>query len=377
MKILTISNCPLIESQGSGYIIVNCTRGLQRKGHEVDIFEPNDYEPLQFLQGHAKQYRQALGMFFFCLFQINKKKYDIIEFYGAESWLIVLFLSKFKVQHLLILSHSNGLETHAYKVLSKSKEVLESKKWYQTSLFERCFKKVDGIVTLSDYDRSYGLRHQYQQEENITTVEPSLLSTFLGLQLNFSRDQVIGYCGTWILRKGTKIIVNDISKILVEFPQCIFKLVGVGNNFKKEEYFPVEVCNRVEVIPFVDSKDQLKTIYQTISIFIMPSIYESFGLVSAEAMACGCALVSNKTGFAASLKHREDAMLIDDLTSPHLYEATKELLINESLRIKISQAGYEKVQNLRWDLTIDKLEMTYLQWLDKFRNKSQETKKTF
>ena len=102
----------------------------------------------------------------------------------------------------------------------------------------------------------------------------------------------------------------------------------------------------------------------------MTSIYESFNLVSAEAMACGCALVANKTGFAASLKHREEAMLIDQPLSPYLYEAVKELLLNESLRMKIAQMGYERVQNLRWDLAIDKLEMTYSEWLVDFRNKS-------
>ncbi|MFM6255505.1 MAG: glycosyltransferase, partial [Dolichospermum sp.] len=136
MKILTISNCPLIESQGSGYVIINFTRGLQERGHEVDLFGPDAYEPLQFLRGRANQYRQALGMLFFCLLQINKKKYDIIEFYGAESWLTVSFLTLFKNRHYLIVSHSNGLETHASVVMSKYHI---RTKWYQidqSRLFE-------------------------------------------------------------------------------------------------------------------------------------------------------------------------------------------------------------------------------------------------
>ena len=98
MKILTISNCPLIESQGSGYVIVNFANGLRKKGHEVDLFEPDDYEPLQFLRGRANQYRQALGILFFTLNQITKKKYDVLEFYGAEAWLIISFLSRLKAR---------------------------------------------------------------------------------------------------------------------------------------------------------------------------------------------------------------------------------------------------------------------------------------
>jgi len=381
MKILTISNCHLIESQRSGYTIVNFVRGLKQRGHEVDLFGPNEYEPLQFLQGRASRYRKALGIFFFCLVQINKKKYDIIEFYGAEAWLTVAFLQQFKKRPYLIICHSNGLETNVHKVMTQNNEAVsygsKLKKWYQfdqTGLFEIFFNKVDGIITQSDYDRSYGLNQQYQQVDRLTTIEPGLLNTFLRLQLDFSRDAIIGYCGSWIPRKGTKIMINDVSNLLAEFPSLIFKLIGVGNDFKKEEYFPIQICNRISIIPFVENKDDLKKIYKTVSIFIMPSIYESFGLVSAEAMSCGCALVASKTGFAASLKHGEEAMLIDELISPHLYEAVKKLLLNESLRMKIAQNGYERVQNLLWNNAIDKLEITYLQWLDQYRiNNLRET----
>ncbi|MHC5831021.1 MAG: hypothetical protein ACYT04_87450, partial [Nostoc sp.] len=57
----------------------------------------------------------------------------------------------------------------------------------------------------------------------------------------------------------------------------------------------------------------------------------------------------------------------DEPLSPYLYEAVKELLLNESLRMKIAQIGYERVQTLRWDLAIDKLEMTYSEWLAGFK----------
>ncbi|MEA5626095.1 glycosyltransferase family 4 protein [Nostoc sp. UHCC 0251] len=374
MKILTISNCPLIESQGSGYIIVNFTRGLQQLGHEVDVFGPEAYEPFQFLGGRAKSYRQALGMLFFCLRQIKKKRYDIIEFYGAEAWLTISVLHQLKNRSYLMISHSNGLETNVYEVISNYGKVLNYnavvRKWYQlnqSALFSQAFTKVDGIITVSQYESNYALKNKYQSSLNIITIENSLLDNYLKINISFKRKPIIAYCGTWLTRKGIQIIKNDISKILTDFSNSRFKLIGVGNNFKKEENFPIEICNRIEVIPFVDNKDILKQIYQTVSILIMPSIYESFGLVSAEAMACGCALVANKTGFAASLKHREEAMLIDEPLSPYLYEAVKELLLNESLRMKIAQMGYERVQTLRWDLAIDKLEMSYSQWLAGFK----------
>lgn len=49
MRILTISNCQLVESLGSGYVIVNFCRHLRERGHDVDLYEPESFEPLPFL----------------------------------------------------------------------------------------------------------------------------------------------------------------------------------------------------------------------------------------------------------------------------------------------------------------------------------------
>ncbi len=371
MRILTISNCPIIESQGSGYVIVNFANGLRQKGHEIDLFEPNDYEPLQFLRGRANQYRRALGMLFLTLNQINKKDYDVIEFYGAEAWLIVSLLYRFKHCPYLIVSHSNGLETRAHEMRTKYTEILKCdsnpRRWYHINpinLFSKYFKEVDGIVTVSEIETDYAVNRQYQDRTHILTIENSLSSSFLQLDINFQRKSIIGYCGSWLSNKGVTVIKNDIPKILKEFPKTTFILIGVSNNFNKEEHFPIETCNRIEVIPFIDNKEILRQIYQTISIFIMPSFCESFGLVSAEAMACGCALVANKTGFPASLKHGEEGIILNEPTAPYLYEGIKQLLLDESLRLKIAKNGYLRVQSLQWDLAIKQLEKTYLEWIE-------------
>ena len=118
MKILSLSNCPLVESQGSGYVILNFCRGLRDRGHEVDLFGPESYEPFQAFR-KAKSYRQTLGMLFFALRQLAQKKYDLVELYGGESWLAASILSKINHRNFLLVSHSNGLETYFYDTLIK------------------------------------------------------------------------------------------------------------------------------------------------------------------------------------------------------------------------------------------------------------------
>jgi glycosyltransferase involved in cell wall biosynthesis len=373
MKILSMSNCPLVESQGSGYAILNFSHGLRNRGHEIDLFDPNAFEPFSFLR-KAKRYRQALGMLFFTLCKLNTQHYDIVEFYGAESWLTVSILRRIQNRKFLLVSHTNGLETHCCEVLiqflgSASLNGLPSK-WYQFNqniLLEKAFTQVDGIVTVSEYDRSYALKQNYQDKLHVALVEYGLIDSFLNINVDFHRKPIVGYCGSWVARKGIKTIQTDLCQLLTHFPDCLFKIIGVDLSFNKEEWFPPEIISRIEVIPFVELKNDLKKIYQSISIFIVPSVYESFGLVTAEAMACGCAVVANKTGFAANLKHRQEALILDEPVSPFIYESVKELLLNESLRLQIAKAGYQRVQSLRWDLAVDRLEQTYQKWLQELR----------
>jgi glycosyltransferase involved in cell wall biosynthesis len=373
MKILSISNCPLIESQGSGYVILNFTRGLRSRGHEVDLFDPESYELFQFFNRRATSYRQALGMLFFTLRKIFNKKYDVVEFYGGSSWLAILVLKQMRSRDFLIVSHSNGLETYFHEVLIEcyKKGYIENPfpKFYHfhnSNIITHSFTKADALVTVSKNDYNYAIKHEYKDEKHILAIENSLPASHLNLKVNFNRENIVGYCGSWLSNKGKELVQNDISKILIDFPDCQFKLIGVGDNFNKEEHFPLSVCSRITVIPFLD-KQGLKEVYQSISILVFPSCYESFGLVLAEAMACGCAVVATKVGFAASLKHMEEVFIIEQPASPLLYEGVKKLLFNEPLRLKIAQNAYQRVQKLRWELAIDSLENAYTDWLQEIR----------
>jgi glycosyltransferase involved in cell wall biosynthesis len=373
MKILSVSNCALSESQGSGYVIINFCRKLRERGHKVDLFGPDSYEPLGFIK-RAKTYRQSFGILGLTIRQIILNKYDVVEFYGGQSWLATLVLHVIPNRPFIIVSHSNGLETHYNETLNQSFQAgylhNPSPHWFQinqTALFRRAFTNADAIVTVSQNDRSYAISQAYQVESNILAIENSLPDSYLNNNVDFNRNPVIGYCGSWIIRKGIKVISQDVSRFLIDFPDSRFKLVGVGKDFDKQKHFPGEICSQIDVVSFVENKEDLKAIYQSISILIMPSLYESFGLVIAEAMACGCAVISSKVGFAASLKNNEEAVVLEKPISPLLYKAIRKLWLDDALRLKIAKQGYHRVQALEWDLAAGQLEKAYQSWLEDFR----------
>jgi glycosyltransferase involved in cell wall biosynthesis len=373
MKVLTLSNCPLIESQGSGYVVLNFCRELQKRGHEVDLFGPESYEVWPGMI-KAGGYRRALGMLRLTLRQIAKKSYDIIEFYGGESWLAAATLSRIPNRKFLLVSHSNGLETHFSERLAKylpSAGMSGSpRKWYQLNqkgLHKKAFTCADSLVTVSSFDRLYALQHNYCEDSKIIAIDNSLPADYLGLPVEFQRVRSVGYCGSWLTLKGTDVMRADITRLLIEFPDLHFTIIGAHSDFRKDDYFPADVCSRINVVPFVESRQRLRELYESLAILIVPSIYESFALVTAEAMACGAAVVASKVGFAFGLKNGQEAIVMEEPRSPYLYEGVKRLLLDEPLRQRIAEAGYRRVQNLRWELAADRLETAYLDWIKEFR----------
>jgi glycosyltransferase involved in cell wall biosynthesis len=225
---------------------------------------------------------------------------------------------------------------------------------------ERAFTSADAIVTVSHNEAGYARRRGFQPTDRVLAIDNALPEAFLGQLLTLERPKTIGYCGSWVARKGTDLLVVEMTKVLREVPDWQLHLVGVGDGFRPESHFPPDVMPRIKVTGFIADKTEQRRVYQSWAIAVMPSLYESFGLVAAEAMSCGCALVASRTGFPAALSNGVEALILEEPRSPHLSSAALSLIADEALRRRIAEAGWERVQSLRWDDNIEKLESFYL-----------------
>jgi glycosyltransferase involved in cell wall biosynthesis len=325
---------------------------------------------------HARSLRIALGMLR-AVWRANRTAaYDVVEFYGGEAWLAIAALARLRARSFLIVSHSNGLEPFCEEQLRRTlgSDTLDGRprRWYQvqsSSLMAGGFRKADALVTVSEFDLEYARRHHYQPEDRTLAIENPLPTAFLSVPVDFERAPIIAYCGAWIARKGTALIAVDMTRILREFPAWRLRLIGVGDGFRAHEHFPPDVLSRIEIVPFLADKSALLSTYRECAIAIAPSVYESFGMTMAEAMACGCAVVASRTGFAAGLDDDVEAGLLAAPSSPYLYARVRDLLIDPARRARIAAAGYRRVQRLRWDNAVERLAAAYQHWLSERRSR--------
>lgn len=358
VRILSISNVPHDLSQGSGFVISGYMEGLRERGHSVQAYGPSDWRCLDVHRGRRYAYPVMIALF--GLVYVQPERFDLVELWGGATWLLATCL-RWLHPDSTIVHHSNGIEQHRVKVQQQAPVTdVQNVHWFQfdvSPLHDWGLRASDAIVTVSSYDVPFLKKRDYVPEDRVYAIENPLTEAFLGRSVEWERPKRIGFCGNWIPRKGTHLLTTDLSSVLRENPDWTFSLVGVGDTNVKAQ-FPVDLHDRVEVIPFLE-RAELIDWYQGLAIFTLPSIYESFGLVMAEAMACGAALVSTNVGFAHGLDHRDEALILPSSQSPHLSEALTTFIENESLRRSIARNGHARVQNLRWDRAIDRLDSIY------------------
>ncbi|HZU87508.1 MAG TPA: glycosyltransferase family 4 protein, partial [Anaerolineaceae bacterium] len=89
--------------------------------------------------------------------------------------------------------------------------------------------------------------------------------------------------------------------------------------------------------------------YSAAEALVMPSHYESFGMVALEAMACGTPVVASQVGGLAFLvQDGETGYVVPDGDSEALGERLRMLLSQPELRRKLGEQAARYAKNYAW-----------------------------
>lgn len=140
--------------------------------------------------------------------------------------------------------------------------------------------------------------------------------------------------------KGVDVLVQAVSGL----PEVKLTIVGKGPDegyLRKlvEQIHASEMTDtpRIRIVPHVED---LGAFYRSIDALVLPSRdNDPFGLVAAEAMACGTpVIVTDQCGIAGYLKDGEDALVVQSDLDRALKDAVTRLM-SSSLRARISANG--------------------------------------
>lgn len=107
--------------------------------------------------------------------------------------------------------------------------------------------------------------------------------------------------------------------------------------------------------------EELRTLYNRTSIFVVPSLFEGWGLPGSEAMACGAALVSTDNGgVRAYARDGENALLSEPGVPERLAENVIRLLRCPEQRAQLARRGSRSIRHFTWEAAADAFESALL-----------------
>jgi D-inositol-3-phosphate glycosyltransferase len=108
------------------------------------------------------------------------------------------------------------------------------------------------------------------------------------------------------------------------------------------------------------SQDDLPYYYSASVACVMPSLYESFGMVALEAMACGTPVIASRVGgLTYTVRDGETGFLVPERDPKALADKLELVLENECLRHRLGRRALHVAQSYSWDVVVDEIEDLY------------------
>ncbi|WP_343423596.1 glycosyltransferase family 1 protein [Candidatus Amarolinea dominans] len=101
------------------------------------------------------------------------------------------------------------------------------------------------------------------------------------------------------------------------------------------------------------SEADLPVLYSGAEAFILPSLYEGYGLPVIEAMACGVAVACSNTSSLPEVVGGDAGVLFDPADSDEMAAVLRRLLTDGALRTTLQQTGLARARQFTWQRTAE------------------------
>lgn len=262
----------------------------------------------------------------------HHKEYDLIH----AHWLIPQgIVQSFFATKYIVTGHGGdvtSLNTGIFKYLknrclSKAGAVSVVSEKLKTDVLKICKSKEVHVISMGCDTSTFGSEYR--------------VCNYFGQQ----ERKVVLFVGRLAEKKGVTY--------LLEAMKGVNALLVVAGNGPCEEDLKKQARDEVLDVLFLGAKthDELKTIYASADVFVMPSVtahdgdQEGFGLVMLEAMASGIPVVAfDSGGISQLITHDVNGLLCGEKDVKTLAENINKVLADTELRNRLVQNGNKTVQ---------------------------------
>lgn len=231
-------------------------------------------------------------------------------------------------------------------------------------------KKAKRVLTISNSSRDDIIREYGVSNEKVVTIYPGIKEVITLKPHIYSMNVLkakYGISDNYILFVGTLQPRKNITRLIEAFAETLthaernaelrkknLQLVIVGK--KGWLYEPIlqtpENLGIEDKVKFLDgvNDDELTLFYKHAICYVLPSLYEGFGLPVLEAMQYGCPVITSSVSSLPEAGGKA-ALYVDPGNVEDIAKKMMQLITDEKLRDALIVKGNEQVKMFSWEKT--------------------------
>jgi glycosyltransferase involved in cell wall biosynthesis len=159
-------------------------------------------------------------------------------------------------------------------------------------------------------------------------------------------DKIIGTVARIHKQKGHAYLLAAAREVIERFPTAKFLIVGDGPLKNGMEKLSLELGISENVI-FTGFYRDIPGILSVLDVFVLPSLWEGLPITILEAMSMKKAVIATRvSGNPEVIEDNVTGILVPSKDSHSLAQAIIRLVENEDARLKMGEAGYNRVSRL-------------------------------
>ncbi len=162
-------------------------------------------------------------------------------------------------------------------------------------------------------------------------------------------EKYILFLSTLQPRKNLVRLIEAFRALKQEHPELPHKLVVVGKPGWKYEPILAAIERNRDIVVYLNhvSDDDKWAIYRQAALFVMPTLYEGFGLWILESFECGVPVAVSRVASLPEIAG-EAALYFNPFDINEIKRALRQILFDKALADKLAARGRERLKNFGW-----------------------------
>jgi glycosyltransferase involved in cell wall biosynthesis len=356
---------PFPPEEGIGNYVLNLSKGLRAKGHEITIITRGQLKRselgiadniriiktrfIPFYPFHAHLHE----LYIMQIIRSLRLEFDLVNIHTPLSPTIKLGIPILSTFHTSLIQDSRCIE-----VVDPKSFAIKLQTWSFGRLLMSELIRNSALITTVSTGVAYELRRFYKVgNKRIIVIGNGVDDDLFSPARSKNNGNYILYVGRLSYRKGLFDLL-ECAKML-RSSDIVFILVGKGELEKilREKINAAGLHDKIILAGYLN-KEKLIKLYQNAKIFIFPSYYEGLPTVILEAMSCGLPVIAtNVGGIRDVITNYYNGILISPRRPSQMAENILMLMENEKLRRRLGENARETiVKNYSWKRIADKVE---------------------